>query len=375
VSRRAAALDRWDPTTARRAWERYAGVRGNVLAGGIAFFAFFSLFPALALGFTVFGLVVDGRTDLLEQVAEGINKIFGVTVIGAGPGEGIWTMDQLLQSVQGDVLTVTGAIGVGVLLFTGLGWVGALRDGVSAVFGRAAGPNVVLAKLADLGVLVVFGLSVLASLMGSVAVTTAIGPVLDWLGMSRTRAVGVLVSVPSALVLLAIDTALFLLLFRVLSGVRLWLDDVLTGALAGGVGIGLLKLGGSYLLGLMPTQNRFAAAASIVVGLLIWLNVASRLTLLAAAWAATTTADRGHLVPEPPAGADAEVQPRPAPPAAAATSAGPARPVLVPTCSARAADRTTLAAGAVLGITAAVVARVLADAVRVLTGRPDDPPV
>jgi hypothetical protein len=48
--------------------------------------------------------------------------------------------------------------------------------------------------------------------------------------------------------------------------------------------------------------------------------------------------------------------------------------VSVPTYSARAADRTTLAAGAVLGITAAVVAHVLADAARALTGRPDDPP-
>jgi membrane protein len=369
VSRRAAVLDQVRSSTAWRAWERYSGVRGNVLAGGIAFFAFFSLFPTLALGFTVFGLVVDGRTDLLERVAEGINKIFGVTVIGDSPDEGIWTMDQLLQSVQGDVLTVTGVIGVGVLLFTGLGWVGALRDGVSAVFGRDTGPNVVLAKLADLGVLVVFGLSVLASLVGSVAVTTAIGPVLDWLGMSRTRAVGVLVSVLSALVLLAIDTALFLLLFRVLSGVAPSFDDVFTGALAGGVGIGLLKLGGSYLLGLLSTENRFAAAASIVVGLLIWMNVASRLTLLAAAWAATATADRGHLVAEPQAGA-ADERLRPASVASAAACGGPARPALVPTYSARAADRTTLAAGAVLGITAAVVARVVADAVRVLTDRP-----
>ncbi len=29
-----------------RAWARYNAVRGNVLAGGVAYFAFFSLFPA-----------------------------------------------------------------------------------------------------------------------------------------------------------------------------------------------------------------------------------------------------------------------------------------------------------------------------------------
>ena len=375
MNRAAALLGRLQATKVSHAWRRYDAVRGNVLAGGIAFFAFFSLFPALALGFTVFGLVVDGRTDLLRGVADVINRTFGATVIGRSSGEGIWTTDQLVQSVNGDVLTVAGLLGVGVLFFTGLGWIGALRDGVSAVFGRGQGPQLVLAKLLDLGVLVVFGLSVLASLAGSIAVTTTTGPVLDWLGMSRTRAAGVLVNVLIALVLLAIDSALFLLLFRVLSGVRPAFDDIFTGALAGGAGIGLLKLGGSYLLRLTSSGNRFAAAASIVVGLLLWMNLASRLTLLAAAWAATTAADRGHLPASPVAGAPvAGALVAGAPPEG--VTATPPRPVFTPIYSARAADRVTLLAGAVLGATAAVGVRALGQAGRAMRGgrRPAPPP-
>src|SRR3954470_17534918 len=51
-----------------RAWQRYGAVRGNVLAGGIAYFAFFSVFPALAIGFTVFALVLGNQLDLQAQL-------------------------------------------------------------------------------------------------------------------------------------------------------------------------------------------------------------------------------------------------------------------------------------------------------------------
>jgi membrane protein len=362
VNRLAPALERLQTSTPWRAWQRYSLVRGNVLAGGIAYFAFFSLFPALALGFTVFGIVVDGRTDLLQRVADGINSTFGTTVVGRTSGEGLWTTDQLVQAVRGDVLTVAGLVGVGVLLFSGLGWIGALRDGVSAVFGREHGPNPVVAKASDLGVLAVLGLSVLGSLAGGLLVTATTGPVLDWLGLGRSRVAGVLVSVLSALVLLAIDTALFLLLFRVLSGVRPSLDDMFTAALAGGVGMGLLKLGGGILLRLMSSGNRFAAAASLVVGVLIWMNLAARLALLAAAWAATTAADNGHLVLERPRADGATVEP----PAGSPVAPPAPRPVFTPTYGPRAADRTTLVAGALLGATAAVGARVLGQAARAL---------
>ena len=40
-----------------RAWSRYSEARGGLLAGGVTYFAFFSLFPVIALAFTVFGLV------------------------------------------------------------------------------------------------------------------------------------------------------------------------------------------------------------------------------------------------------------------------------------------------------------------------------
>jgi membrane protein len=361
VNRAQALLDRARATKLLRAWDRYGRARGNVLAGGIAYFAFFSLFPALALGFTVFGLVLGRETGLQARVVEYVNTAFGgVVVIGSVPGKGVVSMDQL--ALQSSALTLYGAIGLVVLAVSGLGWVGALRDGVSAIFGRVQGPNPVLAKVGDLGILAGLGVGVLASATVSVLVSAATGPVLDRLGMGRTEASGIVVTVLTSLLLLGVDTLLFLLVFRQLSGVRLPLDDLFTAALAGGAAVGLLKVSGGVLLRLL-SGNRFLAAFSIVVGLLLWMNLVARVALLAAAWAATTAQDHGHLpAPVPPGGESLPGDGQ----RAAVTTPGfvAAGTIGTPTYGERAGDRATLLAGAVLGATAAVGLRALAGAGR-----------
>ena len=364
----AALLARLQETKAWRAWNRYGDVRGNVLAGGIAYFAFFSLIPALIFGFTVFGLVLGGHQALRDRVVDYVNNAFGgATVIGTSSRTGgIVSVDKLAQT---NVLTLTGAAGLVVLLFAGLGWVGALRDGISAVFGRRSGSNPVITKLRDISLLAGVGIAALASVVASLLVTAATGQVLDWFGLSRSQLAGVLVSVLSSLLLLVIDTALFLLLFQLMAGVRLPIDDLFTGALGGGVALGLLKVSGGVLLR-YASHNRFLAAFSIVVGLLVWMNLVARLALLAAAWAATTADDRGHL--HAPASEDrpavAAIDPKPGAVNGAVNGSAHGSHLGVPSYGARSADRTTLLAGAVLGATAAVGVRALGNAGRTVRG-------
>ncbi|GMA88237.1 hypothetical protein GCM10025868_34870 [Angustibacter aerolatus] len=65
--------DLWGRVTAShawRSWDRYNGSRGNVLAGGVTYLGFFSIIPALALGFAIVGLVVRGKNDLLTSVTD-----------------------------------------------------------------------------------------------------------------------------------------------------------------------------------------------------------------------------------------------------------------------------------------------------------------
>src|SRR4051812_28928171 len=82
-----------------RAWERYGKARGGVLAGGMTYVAFFSLFPALAVGFTVFGLIVGNRPELQAQVIKSVNDAFGTTIITPpGETEGVVGIDTLTAS-------------------------------------------------------------------------------------------------------------------------------------------------------------------------------------------------------------------------------------------------------------------------------------
>jgi len=45
-----------------------------VLAAGVGYFAFFSIFPAVALAFTVFGFVLRGHPELLGSIADHLNQ-------------------------------------------------------------------------------------------------------------------------------------------------------------------------------------------------------------------------------------------------------------------------------------------------------------
>lgn len=354
---------RWQRSFPGRVWARYGAARGNVLAGGIAYFAFFSVFPALAIGFTVLGLVVGDDSGLQADLVRYVNGTLGAQVIGLTPADGgVVAVDDL---VQPSALTVGAVAGAVVLVFTGLGWLDAARQGIRAVFGVPGGGNPVTGKVRDLGVLATFGLAVLLAAVASVVVTAASSAVLDALGLEGGVA-RLLVRVATGLALLAVDTAIFAVLFRGLSGAPVPSRPLWQGALAGGIGLAVLKLFGGLLLGRV-SGNQFYAAFAVVVGLLVWMNLVGRLTLLAASWAATRAADDGALAAllpgqEPPGGPPAPTAP--AAPAAPHASAAPAR---IPTYGARAADRTTLAAGVVLGLAAAAAVRVGRGAVRAVT--------
>lgn len=121
-------------TAAWRAWKRYGDARGNLLAGGVTYFAFFSLFPAVALGFTIFGLVLRDQPDLLADVQDAIEKQLPGFVKSEANPDGLIP----LTIPSGTTLSITAIVGVLGLLWAGLGWLGALRDGSGPSSGSRA---------------------------------------------------------------------------------------------------------------------------------------------------------------------------------------------------------------------------------------------
>ena len=131
--------------------------RGNVLAGGVGYFAFFSIFPAVLLAFTVFGVLLRNQPQLLEEAKDAINELLPGFVKTRGQPEGIINV----EAPTGAALSMAGVLSVVGLVLAGTGWLGALRDGIRAIFGVEGAPgNAVLAKLRDLGVLVLLGVGI-----------------------------------------------------------------------------------------------------------------------------------------------------------------------------------------------------------------------
>lgn len=335
-----------------RAWQRYSNANGGLLAGGVTYFAFFSLFPAVALAFTVFGLVLRGRPGLLEDVRAAIdNQLPGFVQNEDGTGGLI-----PIAIPSGSTLGLTALIGVVGLLWAGLGWLGALRQGIRAIFGVPVGAgNFVFRKLRDLGVLLTLGVGVVlvaivTTVTNSVATTAAAA-----IGLGDQ---GWVVTVAGLVAAILANTALVALMLRVLTGVDLPWPALRNGAAFGGIAMTVLQTFGTRLIaGTM--NNRLFASIALVVGLLAFLNLIARAMLMSAAWAAndldaaasrmTTVSDgeRAKLMegPQTRAHAGAERPPESLLPQDPQTRAALGLPTLDP----RAADRVSVASGAVLG--------------------------
>lgn len=271
----------WQTITRLRpytAYQRYGKANGNLLASGVAYYSFFSIFPAIALAFTIFGFVLQGRPDLLDAIADQLNETIPNLIKTPTVPNGLIS----ISAPTTTALTITGLVAFATLLLAGLGWIGALRTGVRAVFGLGASPgHPVLAKLRDVAVLVALGVGI--------AVSAAVSSVAGGLTTQVADAVGLggeewIVTTVGLLLGLAFDSGLMVLMIRVLSGVPLPWRNVREGAIVGGLLLGVLKYFGSALIA-NATKNALGAVA-VAVGLLVWLNLMARVILLASAWAA-----------------------------------------------------------------------------------------
>lgn len=340
-----------------RAWKRYCDARGDILAAGVGYFAFFSIFPAVALAFTVFGFVLRGHPELLHSIADNLNANLPGFLKDAKHPQGLIP----IQAPRAAALTITGVIGFVSLVLAGMGWLGAVREGIRAVFGvKGSAGNLITTKLRDLGVLFTLGLGIALSAVLTTVVGAAAGWISERIGMSGQ---GWILTLAGVAVSILADTGLMLLLLRVLSDVPAPWRDLFQGALVGGVGFSLLKLSAATILPRVSANPLFASIA-IVVGLLFWLNLIARLTLISAAWAAN---DVDRIQSDRPQADDAMAKAHGTDTVALAGTKT-ARGDSLPTFGVRSGDRTTLAAGAVLGAAAVVSAGALARGIRSAVG-------
>jgi membrane protein len=264
-----------------RAYQHYSTVKGNRLAAAVTYFGFLSLFPLLALAFAAFGIVLENNPDVEEEVFDAISN----ALPGFVGGEGAPINPNRLQ----DAATAAGIIGAITLLFTGTGLVDAIREALHVVWNRGdVKVNFVLRKIADVLLLVVVGVIIVASVAVSSVTTSFASVLLNAVGLEGSSVARVLFAALTVLVALLLDTVVILVLFLRLSGAAPPLRDAVKGALLGAVGVELVKLLATSLLGAM--RNPVYATIALVIGLLLWISIVARLLIFAASWTVTLTA-------------------------------------------------------------------------------------
>ncbi|MFE9901503.1 YihY/virulence factor BrkB family protein [Streptomyces achromogenes] len=260
-------------THAWRCYERLDRVKWARLAAAMTFVSFVALFPLLTVAAAVTAATLSpARQKTVEQ-----------RIADQFPG----LSEQLdLTSLAQNAGTV-GVIAGAALLFTGIGWVGQVRDCLRAVWELPdQGENPVLAKVKDTVILLGLGGALLVTLAASTLASAAVGLVSRQFGLDEHGWGTALLQVAAFVVAVLADFLVLLYVLTLLPGVEPPRRRLLVAALLGAVGFELLKLLLSgYVQGV--AAKSLYGAFGVPVALLLWINFTAKLVLFCAAWTAT----------------------------------------------------------------------------------------
>ncbi len=262
-----------------RAVDRYLEVQGALLAAAVSYYGFLALLPLIA--------VALGVTSVLSRVAPSVQQSLRHQLDSVFP-----TVN--LDALARDGITV-GLVGLVVLAYAGVRWIGSLRRSVSLLWDVAPRSIGFVAGLArDVLLLVLLGGCLLASALFSVVAQVATDLVGGWLGLGgRPHAVLVHVLVLAASLLANFGVGW--VLFRTLPNKASSEREHLRAAAIFSVGFQILVQLVGVVVGRTSSSVVYGTFAA-TVGVLVWISYVSRLILLIAAWAATSRAVGDHDV-------------------------------------------------------------------------------
>ena len=262
-----------------RTYGRYQADGGDRLAAAVTFYWFLSLFPILLLAIAVLGFVYGDAAP--AKVSGGLQ--------GYLPQQLVDTIGETLADAKGKA----GLLGLIGLLLSGLGWIDGLREAIRSIWHHnVTAGNLVTRKLVDIVVLVGLLATIGASIVITGATTAATEGVLGVLQVENTQAAKVFTQALAYLLSGVADTALFVYMFTRLPRISSPIRRVLRAAVFGAVGFEVLKFAGAYYVARTTSKGEATYGTfAVVVGLLLFLNLVSRLILLTAAFAVTAPYD------------------------------------------------------------------------------------
>lgn len=238
--------------------KKYGEDDGAKLAATIAYFGFFSIFPALLAGISIVGFILQGNPELRDKVID--TAVEQVPMVGSAIGEG-------------------GLEGSGLALITGL--LGAIWGGLSSMEATQRALNVVngvpwhertqgaKARIKGISMFGVVGLSFLLS----VALTSLVAAIqLPGVGRFGIHLANLLV-----------NFLVILLTFRILTDRKWTLAALVPGALLAGTGFYLLQsLGARLITRYVSNASATYGTFAVVIGLLWWFHLSAQVVLIGA---------------------------------------------------------------------------------------------
>lgn len=274
-----------------RVWRWFLFRNGFILSAGMSYQALFAVFAAVYVVFAATGLWLGGDPSTLD----GLITLINTYVPGLIAEGGAITPDQLeeIAASSTSLFGWTGAVALAGFIWTAIGWITYSRTAVRSLFGLPKDMrSYVLLKARDLLAALAFGAMILVGSLLSVASTAAATWVFSLLGLDMANWL-VQASIGGAgfLVVLVINTAVLLAMFRFLSGASVKWSRLWSGSVLGGVAMYVLQIGAGYLVG-SATSNPLFATFTVFIGLLLWFRITSIVTLVAASWIYIAASDR-----------------------------------------------------------------------------------
>jgi membrane protein len=255
---RAQAFDRFQqrhrvPAVVVAVIKKFDDDQAGNLSALVAYYAFFSLFPLLLVFTTILGYILAGDQSAYESVKDSVLGKFPVI------GDSLST-NRLSGNAAGLV------IGLALALWAGLGVTRAAANALDQVWGvpRTERPGFVGSRVRGLILLVALGAMF-------VVASAASGLVTGGLGGPALQVAGYIIS-------LALNFALFLVAFQILSCEMHRWSELVPGALLSAIFWTILQTVGAVFINHTRNSSPANGAFALVIGVLAWLHLGSLLT-------------------------------------------------------------------------------------------------
>ncbi|MEM6162453.1 inner membrane protein YhjD [Erwinia sp. P6884] len=267
-----------------RAGERFTDRLGSQFGAAITYFSFLSLIPILMVSFAGVGFVLASNQDLLTEL---INKI--VSNI-SDPTLATTLKNTVNTAVQ--QRTTVGLTGLAIALYSGISWMGNLREAIRAQFrdvwerNKQDQEKIYFKYTRDLISLMGLVLALIVTLSLTSIAGAAQAAIVRALGLEGIEWLRPAMTLIALSISIFANYLLFLWIFWILPRHKPRKRALLRGTLLAAIGFEIIKFIMTLTLPKLASSPSGAAFGS-VLGLMAFFYFFARLTLFCAAWIAT----------------------------------------------------------------------------------------